>query len=326
MQLAVVVLLVVWLAELVNLIGKAYFTAVAYHLYLNVMFKDKVAKQRLLKKEVLTLKNELGRTSSQDEFAKWAKLRRKMDGRVADLDKLTSDLHMTRASFELKFKGVLWFVTSGLQFILVFWYRRSPVFYLPYGWFGPAEFFLALPFSERGSVSISVWFFFCRKVVHLVASNLATFIPAVRALKPDQPPESNNPLSTFASMAQAASGLGGVGPGAPGGMDGMFNPFAAMAGGAGAGVDSLFGGMGAAGSPGAGMPAGADPMFGPGSPFAQMFGQALGSDMMSGASSPSGDRTPVSGSASPSARTSSARGSGNLSAERRRRTAASSTA
>ncbi|KAF9970849.1 GET complex subunit get1 [Actinomortierella ambigua] len=317
MQLAVVVLLVVWLAELVNLIGKAYFTAMAYHLYLNIMYKDSVAKQRALKKEVLTLKNELGRTSSQDEFAKWAKLRRKMDGRVADLEKLTSDLHMTKAAFELKFKGVLWFLTSGLQFILVFWYRRSPVFYLPYGWFGPAEFFLALPFAERGAVSISVWFFFCRKVVHLVASNLATFIPAVRALKPEQPAESSNPFSAFASMAQAASGLGGVGQAGPGGMEGMFNPFAAMAGGADAG---------AAGSPGgAGMPPGVDPMFGPGSAFAQMFGQVLGGDMMSGGSSPSGDRTPASGSGSPPSRTSSVRGAGNLGAERRRRAAASST-
>ncbi|KAG0224072.1 GET complex subunit get1 [Actinomortierella wolfii] len=318
MQLAVVVLLVVWLAELVNLIGKAYFTAMAYHLYLNIMYKDKVAKQRLLKKEVLTLKNELGRTSSQDEFAKWAKLRRKMDSRVADLEKLTSDLHMTKAAFELKFKGVLWFVTSGLQFILVFWYRRSPVFYLPYGWFGPAEFFLALPFAERGAVSISVWFFFCRKVVHLVASNMAEFIPAVRALKPEQAPDSSNPFSAFASMAQAASGLSGAagGPGA----EGAFNPFAAMAGGA----DSPFGAFGGGASPAGGMSPSIDPMFGPGSAFAQMFGQVLGGDLMSGGSSP-GDRTPASGSGSPNPRSSSVRGAGNLGAERRRRAAASST-
>jgi len=33
---------------------------------------------------------------------------------------------------------------------MVAWYRRSPVFYLPLGWFGPAERVLALPFAERG--------------------------------------------------------------------------------------------------------------------------------------------------------------------------------
>jgi hypothetical protein len=36
-------------------------------------------KQYQLKREVVQLKREMGATSSQDEFAKWAKLRRKHD-------------------------------------------------------------------------------------------------------------------------------------------------------------------------------------------------------------------------------------------------------
>lgn len=40
-----------------------------------------------LKKEVVRLKREMGTVSAQDEFARWAKLRRQHDKAVADYDK-----------------------------------------------------------------------------------------------------------------------------------------------------------------------------------------------------------------------------------------------
>ena len=52
------------------------------------------AKQsRTLKTEILKLKSELASTSSQDEFAKWAKLRRKSDKAIADLELLSTSSH-----------------------------------------------------------------------------------------------------------------------------------------------------------------------------------------------------------------------------------------
>ncbi|KAG0221448.1 GET complex subunit get1 [Mortierella sp. GBA43] len=290
-MLTIAVLVVVLLAELIGLVGKTQTTALAYDIYLKIVNKDKVAKQRQLKKEVLTLKNDLSRTSSQDEFAKWAKLRRKMDSKIAELEKLTTELHITKASFEIKFKSFLWFVTSGLQFLMILWYRRVPVFFLPKGWFGPSEIVLSMPFAERGSISIAVWFFVCRKFVYLFAANLAEFVPAVRALK-SEPEASSNPFTAFANMASMASAAGGV----PGG----GNPFAAMGG-----LGNDFGGMDNMG--------GADPsnMFGPGSAFAAMFGQNLTPDVTGGSSASSSSSTPM-GSRSPSMR-------GNLGREARRR-------
>jgi ferric-dicitrate binding protein FerR (iron transport regulator) len=43
-----------------------------------------------LKSEVVQLKREMNNTSSQDEFAKWAKLRRKHDKAMSDYEALST--------------------------------------------------------------------------------------------------------------------------------------------------------------------------------------------------------------------------------------------
>jgi hypothetical protein len=48
-----------------------------------------VNRQRQLKSEILLKKAELLQTSAQDQFAKWAKLRRSVDKGLADLEKLS---------------------------------------------------------------------------------------------------------------------------------------------------------------------------------------------------------------------------------------------
>ena len=48
-----------------------------------------MARQRTLKSEILNNKKELLQTSAQDQFAKWAKLRRSVDKGLADLEKLS---------------------------------------------------------------------------------------------------------------------------------------------------------------------------------------------------------------------------------------------
>ena len=58
----------------------------AFGIYSRIFLAATTAKQRALRKQVLEDKAELSRTSSQDEFAKWAKLKRKVDKGLADLE------------------------------------------------------------------------------------------------------------------------------------------------------------------------------------------------------------------------------------------------
>lgn len=62
----------------------------AYTLYLRVFYSAKQAQQRKLKSEILVNKKELLQTSAQDQFARWAKLRRSVDKGLADLEKLSA--------------------------------------------------------------------------------------------------------------------------------------------------------------------------------------------------------------------------------------------
>ena len=48
--------------------------------------------QRELRQELITVKRELNATSSQDQFAKWAKLRRQHDKKQAEYDEKSERL------------------------------------------------------------------------------------------------------------------------------------------------------------------------------------------------------------------------------------------
>ena len=61
----------------------------AYALYLRLTRSATFAQQQALKSEILATKSELLKTSAQDQFAKWAKLRRSVDKGLADLEKLS---------------------------------------------------------------------------------------------------------------------------------------------------------------------------------------------------------------------------------------------
>jgi tail-anchored protein insertion receptor len=67
----------------------------------------------------------------------------------------------------MRFNTTVWFFTAGLQFLVGWWYRKSAVFYLPPGWFGPLTWWLSFPFAPAGSVSCGVWQMSCRRVIKI---------------------------------------------------------------------------------------------------------------------------------------------------------------
>lgn len=167
----------------------------AFKLYVLLTTGGGSTEHRQLKADILKSKRELDQTSSQDEFAKWAKLRRKLDKLIAELEKTSTStfsfraqlspvemkengcvglapatrahlpssspfatdagLQTSKATFTSTASRIIWLLTTGTQFALVWWYRKQAVFYLPNGWLGGGwvglEWWFSLPFAPKGT-------------------------------------------------------------------------------------------------------------------------------------------------------------------------------
>ena len=89
-NLAALILITVFLTQAVSWIGKSVLQSTAFEIYSRIFLSSKSKQQRTLRTQVLKDKAELAKTSSQDEFAKWARLRRKVDKSLAELEKIST--------------------------------------------------------------------------------------------------------------------------------------------------------------------------------------------------------------------------------------------
>ncbi|OAX82577.1 protein GET1 [Emergomyces africanus] len=128
-------------------------------------------------------------TSSQDEFAKWAKLRRRHDKALEAYEAKNNQLTQSKSSFDMTIKSVRWAATSGLMLFLQFWYSKMPIFTLPPGWIPwQVEWVLSFPRAPLGTVSIQIWGGACAAVVALVGDAMGATVgyvsgPCRKAIK-----------------------------------------------------------------------------------------------------------------------------------------------
>ena len=112
-------------------------------------------------------------TSAQDEFAKWAKLRRQHDKAKDKYDKKASEQQSFRTTFDRIVTALRWLGTQGLNFFCNFYFSAQPMFWLPQGWMPyPAEWVLSFPRAPLGSISINIWALACASVIGMVAEGV----------------------------------------------------------------------------------------------------------------------------------------------------------
>ena len=112
-------------------------------------------------------------TSAQDEFSKWAKLRREHDKVLAEHEKVSKDLAAFKSSFDSAVNTLRWVGLFGLRFLVQISFQKVPMFWLPRGWLPyPAEWLLSFPRAPVGAVSIQVWGSACGAVIGQVSKAL----------------------------------------------------------------------------------------------------------------------------------------------------------
>ncbi|GBN09113.1 Tail-anchored protein insertion receptor WRB [Araneus ventricosus] len=125
-----------------------------------------------LRRQACDLKAELGSISMVDEFAKYAKIKRKV-GKVTD--ELTHQAEM-RSSYTLKVRFIataaLYAVMSCTVIFLLWNYRKIPVVVMPEDWLFPLGYFLSYPSGIPGGISLTTWLLISGSVGRTMAWSL----------------------------------------------------------------------------------------------------------------------------------------------------------
>ncbi|PTB63042.1 hypothetical protein BBK36DRAFT_146104 [Trichoderma citrinoviride] len=190
-SLMLIVFLVEATVSFINAVGAAKINDVLWTLinFLPVPTSKAAAEQRKLQAEYLAVRREMNATSSQDEFAKWAKLRRKHDKLLEQLETTKKSLESARSRFDNTLTGLRLLITRAPQYIIPFWYATEPMFWLPYGWFPYyAEWIISFPRAPLGSVSIASWQLACTGIVTLLSDLLTGVFKLVLGAKQPEAP------------------------------------------------------------------------------------------------------------------------------------------
>ncbi|KJZ78784.1 hypothetical protein HIM_01557 [Hirsutella minnesotensis 3608] len=161
-----------FVAHLVSAIGTTRINNALWTLinFLPIATSKAAGEQRKLQSEYLKIRRDLNATSSQDEFAKWAKLRRQHDKLLEQLDASKKGQEGARAKFDNYLTVIRILLTKVPQYFVPFWYGKVPMFWLPYGWFPYyAEWIISFPSAPMGSVSAPSWQLACSGVIKLVS-------------------------------------------------------------------------------------------------------------------------------------------------------------
>ncbi|KPM45752.1 hypothetical protein AK830_g743 [Neonectria ditissima] len=169
-SLLVAIFAVELVVNIINAIGATTINNLLWTLinFLPVPTSKAAGEQRKLQADYLKVRRELTGTSSQDEFAKWAKLRRQHDKLLEQLETKKKSTEAARSQFDTYLTGARVVLTRAPQYFLPFWFATEPMFWLPHGWFPYyAEWILSFPRAPIGSVSIASWQLACTGVIAL---------------------------------------------------------------------------------------------------------------------------------------------------------------
>ncbi|KXJ17073.1 Tail-anchored protein insertion receptor WRB [Exaiptasia diaphana] len=101
----------------------------------------------------------------QDEFPKYARLQRKIDGIKEKIKNYESTRKESMGRYKMLSKiGVLVFVIGiHLSFLVTF--RKEPVIVLPQHWFFPFQKVLSFPTAIPGALGLPCWMVTCNKLI-----------------------------------------------------------------------------------------------------------------------------------------------------------------
>ncbi|KAM4047222.1 guided entry of tail-anchored proteins factor 1 isoform 3-T3 [Anomaloglossus baeobatrachus] len=144
------------------------------HLVSRLLQKD-VDQEQQMRADIQSMRQELSSISMMDEFARYARLERKINKMT---DKLKTHVKARTAQLA-KIKWVVsivfYVLQAALMISLIWKYYSEPVTVLPSKWIAPLERLVAFPTGVAGNgsntlsgVGITCWLVVCNKVVAIM--------------------------------------------------------------------------------------------------------------------------------------------------------------
>jgi len=159
------------------------------------------------KEELLQLKKELSKISMTDEFARHAKLQRRINAIQDLLTAETTEATNKATADKNKFHSACYGSLIVSHLLTIMYHRSTPLFVLPVQWFafGPINWIISFPTGVDGAVGFTFWLITCRRILNSVYHGL---FPAPE--KPDSadPTVLSNLMNSMMGMKSGATGDG----------------------------------------------------------------------------------------------------------------------
>lgn len=135
--------------------------------FLSKMVQKDAEQESEMRAEIQEMKKEQSSISMMDEFARYARLERKINKMT---DKLKTHVK-SRTAQQAKMKwvvNIVFYILQAAVMISLIWkYYSDPVTVVPSKWIAPVERLVAFPTGVAGGVGITCWLVVCNKVVTL---------------------------------------------------------------------------------------------------------------------------------------------------------------
>uniref|UniRef100_A0A8C4ZB27 Guided entry of tail-anchored proteins factor 1 n=1 Tax=Gadus morhua TaxID=8049 RepID=A0A8C4ZB27_GADMO len=135
--------------------------------FLSRVVQKDAEQESEMRTEIQEMKKEHSSISMMDEFARYARLERKINKTT---DKLKTHVK-SRTAQQAKMKwvvNILFYILQAALMISLIWkYYSDPVTVIPSKWIAPVERLVAFPTGVTGGVGITCWLVVCNKVVSL---------------------------------------------------------------------------------------------------------------------------------------------------------------
>ncbi|CAM1305338.1 Uncharacterised protein g4010 [Pycnogonum litorale] len=136
------------------------------------IFGNKSEAETKIRRQITHLKAEMQSINMVDEFAKHAKIQRKINKLNEELKFKNQIRSWYVYAIKLALKGFLYFINGTIVLYLLWFYNDEPIMRLAPEWLFPFGFVFSLTYGDAGAVCMTSWLVISNTVARLAAGKL----------------------------------------------------------------------------------------------------------------------------------------------------------